>query len=652
MPDSFPYELTIDLNTLNHLGIGLYSNIPAVVSEVVANSWDADATDVNIKIDKVKGTIEVIDNGVGMNKDDINDRYLKVGYPRRQSQPTVTNLGRHVMGRKGIGKLSLFSIADVIEVRSIKLDGSGKVESKNGFIMDANSIQKVIKTGKGPYKPTPLTQSQIGIKKGTKIILKSLRKGVRKTTEKFLRTRIARRFSVISAEANFNVKVNGKAINIKDRDYFKAIQYLWHIGEGSEKYVKYCVNCEKNEKLDGVIDKERGYKISGWVGTVDEQKNIEEGNNTIVILSWGKLIHEDILKDIKEGGVFTKYLIGEIRADFLDNDDEEDMATSDRQSLKENDPRFELIKTYIQDKILKLIQSKWRDWRNEGAEKKAIENPKVKEWFSQLSSDNKKYARILFGKIEAFPISDPVYKKELYKHGILAFETLALKDNLSALDNIQGDGDLKLIKSIFAGIDELEAVHYYQIVKGRIEVLKKFERILPDAKEKLIQEHIFDHLWLLDPSWERASTDERMEESVMKEFHKVDAGLTEEEKKGRIDIRYRTAAGKHIIIELKKYKRKVSATELIDQVRKYRSALHKCLKTKFHESQILIESICIIGSSPQPEDEEAENVDMLRSVNARYITYDELIQRTRDSYRDYIDKQKDISRIRGLIDSL
>jgi hypothetical protein len=50
-------------------------------------------------------------------------------------------------------------------------------------------------------------------------------------------------------------------------------------------------------------------------------------------------------------------------------------------------------------------------------------------------------------------------------------------------------GILKLIKSIFAGIDELEAVHYYQIAKGRIEVLKN-SSILPDAKEKLLQEHI------------------------------------------------------------------------------------------------------------------------------------------------------------------
>ena len=37
------YKMTISLNVLSHLGINLYSNIPAVLSEVVANSWDADA---------------------------------------------------------------------------------------------------------------------------------------------------------------------------------------------------------------------------------------------------------------------------------------------------------------------------------------------------------------------------------------------------------------------------------------------------------------------------------------------------------------------------------------------------------------------------------------------------------------------------------
>ena len=36
-------ELKIDLATLNHLGLNLYSNVPAVLSELIVNSWDADA---------------------------------------------------------------------------------------------------------------------------------------------------------------------------------------------------------------------------------------------------------------------------------------------------------------------------------------------------------------------------------------------------------------------------------------------------------------------------------------------------------------------------------------------------------------------------------------------------------------------------------
>ena len=46
------YKMSISLNVLEHLGVNLYSNIPAVLSEVVANSWDADATNVDIEIEK------------------------------------------------------------------------------------------------------------------------------------------------------------------------------------------------------------------------------------------------------------------------------------------------------------------------------------------------------------------------------------------------------------------------------------------------------------------------------------------------------------------------------------------------------------------------------------------------------------------------
>jgi Histidine kinase-, DNA gyrase B-, and HSP90-like ATPase len=644
------YELTIDLNTLNHLGIGLYSNIPAVLSEAVANSWDADASKVEITIDTAKNVIKILDDGWGMTREDINKKYLKVGYSKRDNEPTVTPKQRKVMGRKGIGKLSLFSIAQTIEVHSVKNDGNGQQIEKNGFIMNTKAIEKAIEAKK-TYHPDSVDKKRITITSGTKLILSDLKKGVQ-ATESFLKKRLARRFSIIGQDFGFSVFVNRNPISVEDRDYFEKIQYLWTVGEEGKRYLQYCKNATKNQQIDGIVDKDKDYRSSGWVGTFDEQKSIEEGNNTIVVLARGKLIHEDILKDVKEGGIFTKYLIGEIRADFLDLDEEEDIATSDRQSLKENSPRFLALKRYVQEQLLKAIQRKWSDWRREEAEKKALENPVIKQWFEELGPGNKNYARKLFTVIESFPIEDPAYKKELYKHGILAFETLALKDNLQALDKVNLNDDFDLIATIFDDMDELEAVHYWQITKNRVEVLKKFENIAPTAKEKILQKHIFDHLWLLDPSWERASTDEKMEQSVKKEWKKLNAELSKDEKKARIDIRYRTAAGKHIIIELKRYNRSVSVTELVEQITKYRRALEKCLQKAFPGKPHIIEIICILGSPPLPQDEDKRNRDILRAADARYITYDELIQQTRESYRDYLDKQKEISRIQALIEKL
>lgn len=645
------YTLSIDLNTLNHLGIGLYSNIPAVVSEVVANAWDADAERVDIDFDLMNRRIIITDDGWGMSKHDINAKFLKVGYSKRNHEKPITPKNRHVMGRKGIGKLSLFSIADTIEVHSVKANLIGPYE-KNGFVMKTERIKKAIESGKTNYSPERVDESTIKISKGTQIILSDLKSDI-DTTAIWLRKRLARRFSVIGNEYGFTVNVNGDPISVEDRDYFSKIEYLWHIGEGSERYVDYCKNSTRQMYIDGVIDETTGYKITGWVGTFEEQKQIEEGNNTIVVLAWGKLVHEDLLKDLKEGGVFTKYLIGEIRADFMDDDQKEDIATSDRQSLKENDPRFRKLKDYVQSQVLKVIQSKWRDWRNEDAQSKALQNPKVKEWFESLTPDHKKYAKSLFSKIEAMPIPDHSYKKELYKHGILAFETLALTDRLSTLEKFETTNDFEALLSIYADLDALEAVHYYQITKSRVKVLEQFERMLPESKEKAIQLFIFDHLWLLSPTWERASTDARMEERVQKEFGDIDVNLSEDERRGRIDIKYRTAAGKHIIIELKKYNRPIEATELANQANKYRRTLTKCLKTVYPNAiSHDIEIICVLGDRPEPHDTDVDNKRALAAYSARYITYDELIQSTRDSYREYLNRQTEIDRIRELINSI
>ena len=103
-------KFNIDLNVLNHLGLNLYTNTPAVLTEIVSNSWDADATEVHIDVNSDKSIITISDNGHGMNAVDIESKFLNVGYARRKDNREKSPNGRPVMGRKGIGKLAMFSL--------------------------------------------------------------------------------------------------------------------------------------------------------------------------------------------------------------------------------------------------------------------------------------------------------------------------------------------------------------------------------------------------------------------------------------------------------------------------------------------------------------------------------------------------------------
>lgn len=219
MTDNHTYTMSIEVNVLTHLGIGLYSNIPAVLSELVANAWDADATKVTIDIYKHGNQITITDNGHGMTRNQINEKFLKVGYQKRNDE-SITPDGREPMGRKGIGKLSVFSIADTVDVLSTR-EGE-----KNGLRMSLPAIKALIADGAShPYHPDALDSADVTIACGTTIILRDLRSRL-DLAEAPLRRRLARRFSVINGKDNFDVEINGLPIGPQDRDYFGHIEFV------------------------------------------------------------------------------------------------------------------------------------------------------------------------------------------------------------------------------------------------------------------------------------------------------------------------------------------------------------------------------------------------------------------------------------------
>jgi len=189
-------------------------------------------------------------------------------------------------------------------------------------------------------------------------------------------------------------------------------------------------------------------------------------------------------------------------------------------------------------------------------------------------------ARKWLGKLNRIRMDDIDEQKQLIKHAVLGFEFYRIHENLEALDSISDDG-LPAALEIFHELDGLEANLYGQIVQQRIKVIKTLqEKVDENALEKAIQQYLFDHLWLLDPSWERAEGTQVMETRVKAMFAEVDANLTENERRGRLDIGYRKTAGEHVIVELKRPERPMSPFEMLPQAEKHLSGMMRLLEAQ------------------------------------------------------------------------
>ena len=646
------FEMTVDLNVLEHLGINLYSNIAAVLTEAVANAWDADASSVQIRVDPNSEWIEIEDDGVGMSVDDLNGKYLRVGYRRRDEDAEHgrrTAKGRPAMGRKGLGKLSLFSIANVIEVQSSK-NGDTR-----GFRMSVPGIHEAVQE-KRPYHPEPLASEALTVTRGTKIVLHEIKrqrlgKGVRA-----LRKRLARRFSIIGQTNGFEIRIDGLPITAADRGDLPKAQFLWTF-DGYEPEASTISHVLERESLSARFDAwDSAWRVSGWLGTARKPKDLDDdeaGNlNGIVVFARGRLFHENVLDRLNDGRLYTKYLTGQIEADFLDADDQPDIATSDRQRVQEDDERYIQLIAFLGSRLNQL-EKRWNEWRRKHEVEKAKEtSPALAEWLDTLPEGYKKSAETLIAKLSALPVDDEDDRKLMYRHGILAFERMKLRGSTEEFVTSVESADRLL--AVLADRDALEASLYRDIVKSRLDAIRDFQTIIDeDAKERVLQKYLFDHLWLLDPAWERATGSQIMESRLTTEGVLIE-DLTEKERLGRVDIAYRTHAGKHVIVELKKVGRKMGLLELVEQGQTYVDKLKKILR----EQNVATPDIEVVFVLGKAVDEEATNPDRLKSSmesiapGSRIVHYDTLIRGAQEAYSAYIDQSKALDKLEKIVSEI
>ncbi|MDD4437059.1 MAG: ATP-binding protein [Tissierellia bacterium] len=361
--DNFTFN--ISLSVLNHLGRNLYRNFITVLGEAISNSWDADAKDVWITIDRDNGHLIIKDNGNGMTSDDFQNKFLKIGYSKRKEGIKTTILGRPFIGRKGIGKLALLSCAKRIHVVTKTIDTDWV-----GGIIDNRDLDDAIKDDLIPeeYELETLDRSNIleygdDLEKGTIIYFEDLHDGIRNRVE-YIRKLVALFFRFSLIDNSFKIHINGEPVTLNElNDLSLNTQFVWQINEIDDPYLK--------EKIAPSRDQIKEYKnitsylqINGFIASVIKPSKLKIPNTdetvTVDLYVNGRLREKDILKHIPTTRIVESYLYGQIHFDDLDNGD--DRFTSSREGVLSDDPLFKNLLEEIKN-IIQAILSDWDKWR-------------------------------------------------------------------------------------------------------------------------------------------------------------------------------------------------------------------------------------------------------------------------------------------------
>ena len=155
--------MTFDPKTIEHLGIKMYSQLPNAIAELIANAYDACASEVFITLADNEDNKKIIveDNGDGMSFDEVNQKFLVIGRNRREEGESVSSCGRIATGKKGLGKLAFFGIGKTITIETCK----NKI--KTVFTLDWDEL---IQTSGEPYKPKYSLEDCDYDKKGQKLL--------------------------------------------------------------------------------------------------------------------------------------------------------------------------------------------------------------------------------------------------------------------------------------------------------------------------------------------------------------------------------------------------------------------------------------------------------------------------------------------------
>ena len=370
-----PFTFEISLSVLNHLGRNLYRSFATVLGEAISNSWDADAHNVWIKIDRKKDNFFIKDDGHGMDSDDFQNKFLKIGYSKRK-HGNESSGGRPFIGRKGIGKLALLSCSDKVSIVSKKVGGF-----YIGGVIDNSGLTEAIKKDLNPdeYKLGEIDEEVFGAltkghEKGTIIFFENIKDGI-KNREEYLRKIIALYFRFSLIDKSFTIYLNDKEVGLDDLDDLgQKTQFVWTINNFKDPYI--------DEKLSRLLmpvkSIEMNRNIKGFIASVEKPGDLKIATTdekvTLDLFVNGRLREKDILRHLHSERLVDSYIYGQIHIDELDG--KPDRFTSSREGIVADDPMFKEFMEELKEKIQGIFND-WDKWRIKHRSPGDSENPRL-----------------------------------------------------------------------------------------------------------------------------------------------------------------------------------------------------------------------------------------------------------------------------------
>lgn len=621
--------LKIQPKVIDHLGIKMYQKPVDVISEYIANAWDADAEEVFIDI--IEDKITVSDKGIGMTFGECQECYLQVGRNRRESTGTdeTLNKSRPVLGRKGIGKFAGFGVAKTITVNTT----SSKTGEKTVFKMNIDSILELDEQNedKKPIEVIEYLDPNESRKtnSGTIIILEGMNLSFNDNIIENFKQELSRRFLLTQFYDDFKIYINGEVLphNFQDDMEFVFPRDL------TENEIRKFPEVSCFDETGWACENFESFEIKWRVGFYEETIKVEELRGISIYVK-GKLAQKPFFFDLT-GGISAQnsleYMTGQIQMDFIDIG-ENDLISTERQRINLQTELGKKLKKWGIEKI-KIWGSIWKARRSE--KRLAQINDKIsgfRERLDDLPKTERRTVETVLKKIATFERLGQTRFKEWCDDILTSWEKGRLRNIITELSEREELDEIEFIE-ILSEADVLTALNIAESIKTKIVAIGELKnRVDSRELENKVRDYIYSHPWIIHPKWETYKK-ERSVENLIKDI--ANDELKTDVFNGRVDL-VLSSGQDLLLVEFMRPGLSLDRDHL-DRINYYvmgvRRALNKQTGLQFKH----VDSAYVIADTRRQSEDVTERIKQLEEEKIYVLTWNSLVNQAVKQWEEYLE---------------